>query len=373
MRFVQAALSWCAPWRAGLASGAVTVAVSGAAWFAIVVSPVAAHSGHADDEGQREQLREQARAIFGELPAEATSPVNPIVPNKIDLGRMLYFDPRLSKNHDVSCNSCHDLATFGQDNQPNSPGHRGQRGGRSSPTVYNAALHISQFWDGRAPDVEAQAKGPVLNPIEMAMPDEAAVLKVLRSMPGYQTAFAAAFPGESQPITYDNMALAIGAFERRLMTPSRFDDFLAGDDDALTDEEIGGLATFVQTGCVTCHMGPAVGGGMYQKLGVMKPYETKDMGRFEVTGAEAELYVFKVPSLRNIAETAPYFHDGSIETLPEAIRTMAEYQLGKDLEAADVAAIEAFLGSLTGRIDAQYTRKPKLPLSTRATPKPDPT
>lgn len=320
---------------------------------------------------QRESLAEQARAIFGTLPAlpeqDATSE------SLTTLGSWLFFDPRLSKNHDVSCNSCHDLAAWGQDNQANSPGHRGQRGGRSSPTVYNAAIHISQFWDGRAKDVEEQAKGPVLNPIEMAMPNEASVIRVLRSIPGYEKAFAAAFPEEADPITYDNMAGAIGAFERRLLTPSRFDDFLAGDLDAMSSEEVVGLETFINTGCVTCHMGPAVGGGMYQKLGLVKAYPTNDQGRFFVTGREADRFVFKVPSLRNITKTAPYFHDGSLATLDETIRTMAEFQLGRDLNDDQVASITAFLGSLKGRVDQAYTKVPKLPKSGPGTPTPDPT
>jgi cytochrome c peroxidase len=318
-------------------------------------------------------LMAQGRAIFGELPDEAASETNPVTESKIVLGRMLYFDARLSKNHDVSCNSCHDLATFGQDNQPNSPGHKGQRGGRSSPTVYNAAIHISQFWDGRAADVEEQAKGPVLNPIEMAMPDEASVVQVLHSIPGYQAPFAAAFPGESDPITYDNMARAIGAFERRLMTPGPFDDFLGGNATALSDKQVAGMETFIQTGCVTCHMGPALGGGMYQKLGLLQPYETQDQGRFDLTGVETDRYVFKVPSLRNIAQTAPYFHDGSLERLSETIRIMARHQLGKELSDSEVRSIEAFLGSLTGRVDPVYTRAPELPASGSETPAPDPT
>jgi cytochrome c peroxidase len=321
---------------------------------------------------ERAALAQQARAIFGALPLEVASDSNPGSPAKIELGRMLYFDPRLSKNHDISCNSCHDLASYGQDNQPTSPGHRGQRGGRSSPSVYHAALHISQFWDGRAVDVEEQAKGPILNPIEMAMPDEESVVAVLRSIPGYAELFAKAFPGEGDPIQYDNLARAIGAFERRLMTPSPFDDFLDGKSNALDAEELRGLQAFVTVGCVTCHLGPAIGGASYQKLGLVLPYPTADTGRFELTDFEADRQVFKVPSLRNVAMTAPYFHDGSIATLPEAIRIMARHQLGKELDDDRVAAIQAFLGSLTGRIDDHYTAAPSLPPSGPQTPAPDP-
>ena len=320
----------------------------------------------------RDALRTRARAIFRELPDLAKNEANPVTEAKVELGRALYFDARLSKNQDISCNSCHDLARYGVDGEPTSPGHKGQRGSRNSPTVYNAAFHITQFWDGRAADVEEQAKGPVLNPIEMAMPSEEAVVTVLRSIPGYAPLFAAAFPGEGDPITYDNMARAIGAFERRLVTPSRFDAFLEGQDAALSEAEVAGLATFMDTGCISCHNGPAVGGGSYQKLGAIKPYPTKDLGRFEVTGEKADRYVFKVPSLRNVDRTGPWLHDGSVESLDRMIRIMAEHQLGRSLSDDDVAAIALFLGSLTGEVDVAYTAAPKLPESGPDTPAPDP-
>jgi cytochrome c peroxidase len=196
-------------------------------------APAAAPAAAPPSATDRAALRSRARGVFGKLPAEASNPANPVTDAKVALGRTLYYDARLSKNQDIACNSCHLLGSFGVDGQPNSPGHRGQRGDRNSPTVYNAALHVAQFWDGRAADVEEQAKGPVLNPIEMAMPSEAAVVAVLESIPGYAPLFQAAFPEDAQPITYDNMARAIGAFERRLMTPSAFDAFLAGNDAAL--------------------------------------------------------------------------------------------------------------------------------------------
>ena len=287
-----------------------------------------------NEASQREALQARAEQIFGALPSEVASETNPITEPKVELGRMLYYEPRLSKNHDISCNSCHLLDAYGVDNEPTSPGHRGQRGGRNSPTVYNAALHLSQFWDGRAADVEEQAKGPILNPIEMAMPGEAEVVAVLESIPGYEPLFQQAFPDDSDPIRYDNIARAIGAFERRLVTPSRFDDFVAGDLDALNDAELAGLETFLDTGCTVCHMGPAIGGQLYQKLGLVHPYETSDAGRYDVTGRDADRFFFKVPSLRNIAETHPYFHDGSIAELNEAVRLMAWHQLGRELSDA---------------------------------------
>jgi cytochrome c peroxidase len=236
--------------------------------------------------------------------------------------------------------------------------------------VYNAALHIAQFWDGRAADVEEQAKGPVLNPVEMAMPSPADVVVVLKSIPGYAPLFAAAFPGEPDPITFDNMALAIAAFERRLMTPGPFDKFLEGDDAALTPAQRAGLQTFIATGCITCHNGATVGGRMFQKLGLVEPYPTQDVGREKVTGNEADRFVFKVASLRNVAKTGPWFMDGSITDLNQAIRLMARHQLGKQLTDPDVASIRAFLESLTGTPDASYIAKPELPPSGPSTPAP---
>jgi cytochrome c peroxidase len=317
-------------------------------------------------------LRQQAAALFGVLPEEASSEANPVTDAKIALGRMLYYDTRLSKNHDVSCNSCHQLDAFGVDGEPTSEGHKGQRGDRNSPTVYNAALHLAQFWDGRAADVEEQAKGPVLNPVEMAMPSEEAVLVVLRSIPGYAPLFQAAFPEDADPISYDNMARAIGAFERRLLTPGRLDAFLEAADSALSDAELAGLETFVSVGCIQCHVGPAIGGTSYQKLGRANPYPTSDPGRFALTGEETDRHVFKVPSLRNIERTGPYFHDGSVGSLDEAIRRMGEYQLGRSLSPEEVASIHAFLASLTGEVDESYVRLPDLPASGPETPAPDP-
>ena len=326
---------------------------------------VAASPAHGLD---RDTLRESARGIFGTLPAEAVSAKNPVTPEKITLGRILYYEPRLSKGQDISCNSCHALDSFGADAGSTSVGHRGQRGARNSPTVYNAAFHMAQFWDGRAPDVEEQAKGPVLNPIEMAMPDEATVLEVLRSIPGYAPLFSAAFPEDADPITYHNMALAIGAFERRLVTPSPFDAFLEGDDEALSDAQLLGLSTFTEVGCITCHNGPVVGGAIFQKLGLVVPYETEDPGRMAVTGNEGDRGFFKVPSLRNVERTAPYFHDGSIGTLDRAIRLMAKHQLGRTLDDDQVDSIRSFLESLTGSIDRKFVAIPELPKNGPDTP-----
>jgi cytochrome c peroxidase len=321
----------------------------------------------------RDALQQRAKQIFGVLPAEAPNPANPITDAKVELGRLLYFDPRLSKSQVISCNTCHQLEHFGVDNQPTSLGHKGQRGARNSPSVYNAAFHVAQFWDARATDVEEQAKGPVLNPVEMAMPDPDHVVAVLRSIPGYAPLFATAFPEAQDPITYDNFARAVGAFERKLTTPSRFDAFLGGKLDALSDAEAAGLAKFIELGCPACHAGPTVGGLMLQRLGLVNAYETKDRGRFEATRKERDKHFFKVPSLRNSAKTGPWFHDGGIQSLHEAIRLMAWHQLGRKLEPADVASIAAFLSALTGEPDATYIAAPKLLPSGPTTPKPDPT
>lgn len=309
-------------------------------------------------------------AVLASFKALAKATPKPEDKAKIDLGRQLYYENRLSKGQDISCNSCHKLDTFGVDNQPTSTGYKGQKGGRNSPTSLNAFMHIAQFWDGRAADVEAQAKGPVLNPVEMAMTDEKAVVAVLNSIPEYKTAFAAAFPGTPDPVTYDNMAAAIGAFERNLTTPGRFDKYLGGDATALTAEEKAGLDLFVKTGCTACHNGATVGGNSYQKLGAVVPFETKDTGREQVTKKPEDKFMFKVPSLRNVDKTAPYFHDGSVATLDDAIAKMAKHQLGKDLTPAEVASIATFLKALTGEVDAAYVAKPTLPASGPTTPKP---
>jgi cytochrome c peroxidase len=300
--------------------------------------------------------------MFSPLPDQVFSPENPITQEKILLGRMLYFDPRLSRNQDVSCNSCHDLGTYGVDHTAVSTGVEGQQGNRNAPTVYNAAAHVAQFWDGRAPDVEQQAKGPVLNPIEMAMSSPEEVEAVLRGIPGYVAAFGAAFPGETQPVTFDNMGKAIAAFERVLVTPSRWDRFLKGDTAALTNDEQVGFMAFRQAGCAMCHNGPTIGATSFQQLGLAKAWpEGSDQGRFEITGDERDRMVFKVPSLRNVEMTAPYFHDGSVKTLEEAIRMMGEHQLGRQLSAETIVSIATWLRTLTGELPEELIAPPELP------------
>jgi cytochrome c peroxidase len=230
-----------------------------------------------------------------------------------------------------------------------STGDRGQKGARNAPTVYNAAGHFAQFWDGRAADVEEQAKGPLLNPAEMAMASAAQAEAVLKSIPEYADLFKRAFPGQPDPVTFDNLARAIGAFERQLITPSRWDRLLKGDQGALTGVEKAGFNKFVESGCAACHNGAYVGGNAFQKLGMVRPWpNTADLGREQVTKKASDKFLFKVPSLRNVARTAPYFHDGSLATLDEAIRKMATHQLGKNLTDADIRSIAAWLQTLTG-------------------------
>lgn len=319
----------------------------------------------------------KVKGLIGRLPTTMARPDGPVSEAQVELGRYLYYDTRLSKNHDISCNTCHNLGDYGIDRRSplkTSRGHGDQVGVRNSPTVYNAALHHMQFWDGRAVDVEEQAKGPILNPVEMAMPDEATVLATLRSIPGYRSLFKAAFPEDGEPINYDNVGRAIGAFERNLVTPAPIDAWLGGEASALSAQQVRGLQVFVESGCGSCHSGPAIGGRMYQKLGLIRPYPTGDEGRAAITGSAADKYVFKVPSLRNVAVTAPYLHDGSVDTLQEAVAIMVRHQTSKAaLSETEMADLLAFLKSLTGQLPIDYIRPPaKLPSGPK-TPAPDPT
>lgn len=300
--------------------------------------------------------------MMGTLPGQIASETNPATPAKVELGRALFHDPRLSRDGSTSCNSCHDLNNYGVDGKPVSAGVKGQKGGRNSPTVYHAAGHILQFWDGRAADVEEQAKGPVLNPVEMAMGTGEEVAAKLRTIPGYVKMFAGAFPDSPEPVTFDNVALAIGAFERGLVTPSRWDKFLAGDRKALTEEEFAGHHEFMHGGCAQCHNGPYIGGGSLQKVGVKATWPSQaDPGRMAVTKAETDRMVFKVPSLRNIAKTGPYFHDGSVAELEKAVEMMAKHQLGTTLDKTQTRRVIAWLNALTGEIPKEYVKVPKLP------------
>lgn len=303
-----------------------------------------------------QELLKQAQALFKPLPADASTPERGLTPEKIALGKMLYYDNRLSKTGKQSCNTCHNLATFGVDNEVTSEGDAGKRGTRNSPTTLNAALHFTQFWDGRAKDVEEQAGMPILNPVEMNIPSKAYLEKKLQEISEYKTLFAAAFPDSKQPITYGNLETAIGAFERTLLTPSKFDSYLRGDIQAMNKEERQGLQEFISSGCTTCHNGVALGGNMYQKFGLVADYRpltgstNTDQGRKDITKEDFDKDMFKVPSMRNITKTQPYFHDGSVADLGKAVQIMAKVELNKDLTDAQVASILTFLETLTGEI-----------------------
>lgn len=323
-----------------------------------------------------DQLLSSAQALFKPIPsAPPALPGNAASPAKVELGKMLYFDPRLSASHAISCNSCHNVGLGGVDAEETSIGHHWQRGGRNAPTVLNAVFNTAQFWDGRAKDLEAQAGGPMVNPIEMASPTEH-VGEQLSAIPGYVTAFRSAFPGESSPVTLANAQKAIAVFEATLITPNApFDRYLRGDASALTDTQTQGLRAFIDKGCAACHKGINVGGEMYAPFGVVENPGAEllppgDKGRFSVTKSATDAYVFKVPTLRNIALTAPYFHSGRSWDLRGAVAVMGSSQLGVQLSPGEVDTIVAFLESLTG--EQPKITYPLLPPSVAATPRPEP-
>lgn len=326
---------------------------------------IAKSQAEAEARKADEALLSQAQGIFRALPVDAGDSLHVLSPEKVALGKMLYFDNRLSLTGNNSCNSCHDLSKSGVDQLPTSPGDAGKNGDRNSPTVLNAALHTMQFWDGRAKDVEEQAGMPILNPVEMAIPTEAFLVKKLKGIPDYVTRFKAAFPEEKDPLNYTNIENAIAAFERKLLTPSRFDDYLKGNAAALNEQEKRGMKTFIETGCTTCHSGVALGGNMFQKFGVYEDYRphtgssNSDFGRFAVTKNEMDKDIFKVPSLRNIEHTYPYFHDGSVKELDRAVSIMAKVQLKKELSKEEVADVVAFLKTLTGDVPEDLKTPPQ--------------
>lgn len=318
-------------------------------------------------------------ALFAASPAFAGTSNEPIQPIKaakgqdpamVELGKKLWFDPRLSKSGFISCNSCHNLSMGGSDNLKSSIGHNWQQGPINSPTVLNSSLSLAQFWDGRAKDLQEQAGGPIANPGEMAFTHELAV-DLLQSIPGYVAEFKKVF--KTDKIDIKNVTKAIAVFEETLVTPnSRFDKWLKGDKKALTANELEGYKLFKDSGCVACHNGPAVGGNSFQKMGVVEPYKASSPaeGRSAVTGNDADRFNFKVPSLRNVEMTYPYFHDGAADTLPQAVDTMARIQLGKKFSAEENAKVVAFLKTLTG--EQPKLTLPILPPSFDSTKRPTP-
>lgn len=303
------------------------------------------------------------------LPTNAPAPAeNPTTAEKVALGKMLYHDSRLSSTGTVACASCHNTMLGGEDNRPNSMGVNGQTGGRSAPTVWNSAFNAVQFWDGRAASLEEQAAGPVTNPIEMGMKSWDDVVARLKTIKGYRQAFDLAFGSDSETITKENATKAIAAYERTLITPnSAFDKYVKGDKSAMTEQQIRGMNKAVEIGCTSCHSGPAFNGpGMFQKFPThpngyfeAQYHFSKDLGRAEVTKDKKDEHLFKVPTLRNIALTAPYMHNGSVPTLDKAVKIMAKLQLDKELSDAETADIVAFLNALTGEFPKQ--EMPRLP------------
>ncbi|MBE7376156.1 cytochrome-c peroxidase [Pseudomonas lopnurensis] len=322
-----------------------------------------------------DDLRERASAIFKPIPDKVTEVRGHAVSeDQAVLGHKLWFDPRLSSSHVISCNTCHNLSIGGSDNVPTSIGHGWQKGPRNSPTVLNAVFNAAQFWDGRAKDLQEQAKGPVQASVEMNSTPER-VVATLKSIPEYAAEFKKAFPNDKDPVSFDNMAYALEAFEVSLTTPnSPFDRFLKGEDKALDDKQKKGLALFMDVGCIACHNGVNVGGQSYFPFGVIKKpgadiLPAGDKGRFTVTNTADDEYVFRAAPLRNIALTPPYFHSGEVWELEQAVAIMGDSQLGRQLNDDEVGAITAFLRSLTG--EQPKVVYPILPASTATTPKPE--
>jgi cytochrome c peroxidase len=324
--------------------------------------------------GTQSDLQKQAQEYFKPIPAHPPALANnPATPDKVELGAMLYFEPRLSKSAIITCNTCHAIGTGGADNVPTSVGHGWQKGPRNAPTVLNAVFNTAQFWDGRAKDLAEQAKGPVQASVEMNN-TPAMVVEVLNSIPEYVERFRKAFPGQTDPVTFDNMAAAIEVFEATLITPNApFDRFLGGDLKALSSHEQQGLQLFLEKGCVACHAGINLGGDGYFPFGVQKRPGAEilpeaDKGRFQVTKTASDEYVFRASPLRNIALTAPYFHSGEVWDLTQAVAIMGDSQLGQTLTTEEAARIADFLRTLTG--DQPKVVYPILPPSTAKTPRP---
>ena len=312
------------------------------------------------------ELLKQAQEIFKPLPKVAVATDGPATAARVELGRMLFFDPRLTIDGTMSCSTCHQPALYGTDARPRSIGVRQRPHPRNAPTVLNATRNILH-WRGDRDSLEDQVAKALTSPITSGQPDAKAVVERLGRIPGYASFFAAAFPDDANPISAQNIAKAIGAFERTLLTPSPFDAYLAGSTGALTPMARAGLEKFIATGCIACHRGVGVGGSAFRKFGVVEDYwkatgsEAIDKGRFDVTKDPKDLFVFRVPSLRNVAMTPPYFHDGSVPTLPEAVKVIARLQLGVTLKDADLRDLVAFLESLTGQLPPNFAMVPALP------------
>ena len=353
--------------EAAVQTASPAVAENAASNAASAASAVVANSNASPED---QELLKRAQGIFKPLPsAEEMQKLRPFTEAQVKLGHQLWYEPRLSKGNTVSCNSCHNLASAGVDNMPTSQGHKGQFGGRNSPTALNAALLGMQFWDGRAADVEEQAGGPLVNPVEMANDSQEAAAAKIAKIPEYQELFKTAFP-EDGAVSFKNITTALGAFERTLLTPTRWDEYLKGNVSALSEQERKGVRAFMDNGCIACHSGVNLGGNSFQKFGLVKgPYwkfiedPKRDKGRADVTKKTEDEFFFRVPGLRNVAKTYPYFHNGSVWELDKAVNIMGMAQLGKELSKEDTDNIVAFLNTLSGSVAESARTMPELPLS----------
>lgn len=375
---VSAALTACGEKTAQTTETTQAASAASAADAAASTADVSAPQNSADISAEDKALLERAQATFKPLPDLAEmQKVRPFTEEQVKLGQQLWYENRLSKGNTVSCNSCHNLATAGVDNMPTSAGHKSQFGARNSPTALNAALLGSQFWDGRAADVEEQAGGPLLNPVEMANATEADATAKIAGIPEYQEKFKAAFP-EDGAVSFKNITTALGAFERTLLTPTRWDDYLKGNVSALSEQERKGVRAFMDNGCIACHNGVNLGGTMFQKFGLVDgPYwkhiddPKHDKGRADVTKKAEDEFFFRVPGLRNVERTYPYFHNGSVWELDKAVNIMAKAQLGKTLAPEDTENIVAFLKALSGNVPESARTMPELPVSHDVKSQPD--
>ena len=375
---VSAALTACGEKTAQTTETPQAASAASAADAAASTAAVSAPQNSADVSAEDKALLERAQATFKPLPdAAEMQKIRPFTEEQVKLGQQLWYETRLSKGNTVSCNSCHNLATAGVDNMPTSAGHKSQFGARNSPTALNAALLGSQFWDGRAADVEEQAGGPLLNPVEMANATEADAAAKIAGIPEYQEKFKAAFP-EDGAVSFKNITAALGAFERTLLTPTRWDDYLKGNVSALSEQERKGVRAFMDNGCIACHSGVNLGGTMFQKFGLVDgPYwkhiddPKHDKGRADVTKKAEDEFFFRVPGLRNVERTYPYFHNGSVWELDKAVNIMAKAQLGKTLAPEETENIVAFLKALSGNVPESARTMPELPVSTDVKSRPD--
>ena len=375
---VSAALTACGEKTAQTTETPQAASAASGADAAASTAAVSAPQNSADVSAEDKALLERAQATFKPLPDLAEmQKIRPFTEEQVKLGQQLWYETRLSKGNTVSCNSCHNLATAGVDNMPTSAGHKSQFGARNPPTALNAALLGSQFWDGRAADVEEQAGGPLLNPVEMANATEADAAAKIAGIPEYQEKFKAAFP-EDGAVSFKNITAALGAFERTLLTPTRWDDYLKGNVSALSEQERKGVRAFMDNGCMSCHSGVNLGGTMFQKFGLVDgPYwkhiddPKHDKGRADVTKKAEDEFFFRVPGLRNVERTYPYFHNGSVWELDKAVNIMAKAQLGKTLAPEDTENIVAFLKALSGNVPESARTMPELPISHDVKSQPD--